>query len=141
MPSTLETRSLTGEPNISPLAGKPAPKEMLVNVVRLERDYFERRPDVQDLNQLVIFGTSAGPECGSCSGVDASGMVVTSGARDCSIAGSAQLGQRSSYDRAWSCRWELALARPRRHAVLSGFSMAAGFDGELKALSRPYHIR
>src|SRR6266852_1148278 len=58
MPSTLETRSLTGEPNISPLAGKPAPKEMLVNVVRLERDYFERRPDVQDLNQLVIFGTS-----------------------------------------------------------------------------------
>ena len=58
MPSTLETRSLTGEPNISPLAGKPAPKEMLVNVVRLERDYFERRPDVQDPNQLVIFGTS-----------------------------------------------------------------------------------
>src|SRR6267378_2356267 len=44
--------------NISPLAGKPAPKEMLVNVVRLERDYFERRPDVQDPNQLVIFGTS-----------------------------------------------------------------------------------
>src|SRR6266850_5103825 len=58
MPSTLETRSLTGELNISPLAGKPAPKEMLVNVVRLERDYFERRPDVQDPNQLVIFGTS-----------------------------------------------------------------------------------
>ncbi len=58
MPSTLETRFLAGEPKISPLAGKPAPKEMLVNVVRLERDYFERRPDVQDLNQLVIFGTS-----------------------------------------------------------------------------------
>ena len=36
MPSTLEPRSLTGEPNISPLAGKPAPKEMLVNVVRLD---------------------------------------------------------------------------------------------------------
>jgi phosphoglucomutase len=43
---------------ISPLAGKPAPKEMLVDVARLERDYFERRPDVNDPNQLVSFGTS-----------------------------------------------------------------------------------
>jgi phosphoglucomutase len=58
MPSTLEPRSLTGEPKLSPLAGKPAPKEMLVNLVRLERDYFERRPDVHDPNQLVLFGTS-----------------------------------------------------------------------------------
>ena len=58
MPSTLEPRSLTGEPNISPLAGKPAPKEMLVNVVRLEKEYFERRPDLHDRNQLVSFGTS-----------------------------------------------------------------------------------
>jgi phosphoglucomutase len=58
MPSTLEPRSQTGEPNLSPLAGKPAPKDMLVNVVRLERDYLERGPDVQDPNQLVIFGTS-----------------------------------------------------------------------------------
>jgi phosphoglucomutase len=58
MPSALETRSLASGPTISPLAGKPAPKEMLVNVVRLEKDYFERRPDVHDPNQLVIFGTS-----------------------------------------------------------------------------------
>ena len=43
---------------ISPLAGKPAPKEMLVDVARLEKDYFERRPDVNDPNQLVSFGTS-----------------------------------------------------------------------------------
>ncbi len=43
---------------ISPLAGKPAPKELLVDVARLERDYFERRPDLQDPNQLVSFGTS-----------------------------------------------------------------------------------
>src|SRR5271155_3030280 len=43
---------------ISPLAGKPAPKEMLVDVARLGRDYFERRPDVHDPNQLVSFGTS-----------------------------------------------------------------------------------
>src|SRR6267142_2090161 len=58
MPSTLDTHSLTGEPNLSPLAGKPAPKEMLVNVASLERDYFERHPDVSDPNQLVVFGTS-----------------------------------------------------------------------------------
>ena len=43
---------------ISPLAGKPAPKEMLIDPVRLEREYFERRPDLDDPNQLVIFGTS-----------------------------------------------------------------------------------
>jgi len=43
---------------ISPLAGKPAPKELLVDVARLEREYFERRPDLQDPNQLVSFGTS-----------------------------------------------------------------------------------
>src|SRR6516164_8951382 len=43
---------------ISPLAGKPAPKEMLVDVSRLEREYFERWPDLDDPNQLVSFGTS-----------------------------------------------------------------------------------
>src|SRR5215831_16697271 len=44
--------------SISPLAGKPAPKEMLVDLARLERDYFERQPDVADPQQLVSFGTS-----------------------------------------------------------------------------------
>jgi phosphoglucomutase len=44
--------------SISPLAGRPAPKEMLVDVARLEREYFERRPDVGDPNQMVSFGTS-----------------------------------------------------------------------------------
>jgi phosphoglucomutase len=58
MPSALERRSPAGEPNISPLAGKPAPKEMLVDVAHLEREYFERRPDLHDRNQLVSFGTS-----------------------------------------------------------------------------------
>ena len=50
MPDSLET--------VSPLAGKPAPKELLVDLARLERDYFERRPDVSDPTQLVAFGTS-----------------------------------------------------------------------------------
>jgi phosphoglucomutase len=43
---------------ISPLAGKPAPKDMLIDPAWLEREYFERRPDVGDPNQLVSFGTS-----------------------------------------------------------------------------------
>jgi phosphoglucomutase len=43
---------------ISPLAGKPAPKELLVDVSRLEKEYFERVPDLHDPNQLVSFGTS-----------------------------------------------------------------------------------
>ena len=43
---------------ISPLAGKPAPKSMLVDLARLEREYYERKPDVGDPNQLVGFGTS-----------------------------------------------------------------------------------
>src|ERR1700746_3173839 len=52
---------MTSEANgmtISPLAGKPAPKELLVDVARLEKEYFERRPDLDDPNQLVSFGTS-----------------------------------------------------------------------------------
>jgi phosphoglucomutase len=59
MPGTLEKQSVTGAlgATISPLAGKPAPKEMLIDVARLERAYFER-PDVHDPNQLVSFGTS-----------------------------------------------------------------------------------
>jgi phosphoglucomutase len=43
---------------ISPLAGKPAPRDLLVDVARLEREYHERRPDVGDPNQRVAFGTS-----------------------------------------------------------------------------------
>jgi phosphoglucomutase len=43
---------------ISPLAGKPAPKEMLIDLARLERAYFERQPDLGDPAQLVSFGTS-----------------------------------------------------------------------------------
>src|SRR6202021_1227489 len=59
MPDTLETQPQTipGE-TISPLAGKPAPKEMLIDVSRIEKEYYERKPDVRDRNQLVSFGTS-----------------------------------------------------------------------------------
>jgi len=43
---------------ISPLAGKPAPRSMLVDLARLEREYHERKPDLSDPTQLVSFGTS-----------------------------------------------------------------------------------
>jgi phosphoglucomutase len=43
---------------LSPLAGKPAPKNLLIDVARLERDYYERKPDMSDPNQRVAFGTS-----------------------------------------------------------------------------------
>ena len=43
---------------ISPLAGKSAPKELLVDPSQLEHEYYERRPDLGDPNQLVSFGTS-----------------------------------------------------------------------------------
>jgi len=43
---------------ISPPAGKPAPREMLVDLARLEKEYSDRKPDLEDANQLVAFGTS-----------------------------------------------------------------------------------
>ncbi len=61
MPGTVEKQSMTGNADgttISPLAGKPAPKEMLIDVARLQKEYFERHPDLHDPNQLVSFGTS-----------------------------------------------------------------------------------
>ena len=53
MPSAVEQRSA-----ISPLAGRPAPREMLVDVSRLEQEYYTSRHDLDDASQLVSFGTS-----------------------------------------------------------------------------------
>jgi len=43
---------------LSPMAGKPATKEMLVDLARLEAEYYARKPDLSDPSQLVSFGTS-----------------------------------------------------------------------------------
>ncbi|HZM52561.1 MAG TPA: phosphoglucomutase, alpha-D-glucose phosphate-specific, partial [Vicinamibacteria bacterium] len=43
---------------LSPLAGRPAPPEILVDLARLEREYYARVPDLADPTQLVSFGTS-----------------------------------------------------------------------------------
>jgi phosphoglucomutase len=58
MGNTLDKPSVAAGPAISPLAGKPAPKQLLIDPDHLQRDYFERKPDVSDRNQLVAFGTS-----------------------------------------------------------------------------------
>src|ERR1700682_6448322 len=43
---------------VSPLAGKPAPASMLVNVPRLVTAYYAERPDVSVAAERVAFGTS-----------------------------------------------------------------------------------
>ena len=62
MPSGIGIQATADKANnddaISPLAGKPAPREMLVDVGRLEKEYFDRKPDLSDPTQLVSFGTS-----------------------------------------------------------------------------------
>ena len=60
MPSKIKAQPTADGPKemISPLAGKPAPKEMLLDLAGLETAYFESRPNLDDPNQLVSFGTS-----------------------------------------------------------------------------------
>ncbi len=43
---------------VSPRAGKPATPDMLIDVARLEREYFARRPDPSVPAERVSFGTS-----------------------------------------------------------------------------------
>jgi phosphoglucomutase len=45
-------------PELSPLAGKPAPPEILIDVHALENDYYAQSPDPSNPAQLVSFGTS-----------------------------------------------------------------------------------
>jgi len=44
--------------NTNPLAGKPAPPELLLDLARLERDYYQWKPDPGQPQQMVSFGTS-----------------------------------------------------------------------------------
>ena len=47
-----------GHVTISPLAGSPATKGMLIDAVRLGREYYERQPDLDNPHQLVEFGAN-----------------------------------------------------------------------------------
>jgi phosphoglucomutase len=44
--------------SVNPLAGKPAPRELLVNVPRLVSAYYSQHPDASNPAQRVSFGTS-----------------------------------------------------------------------------------
>jgi len=48
----------TGQRAVSPLAGKPAPASLLVDLNRLEAAYYDQKPDPAEPSQLVSFGTS-----------------------------------------------------------------------------------
>ena len=43
---------------LSPLAGKPAPRELLADLARVEREYYRHKPDVGNEAERVSFGTS-----------------------------------------------------------------------------------
>lgn len=43
---------------LSPLAGKPAPAEILIDVAKLQEQYYSIHPDISDPVQRVQFGTS-----------------------------------------------------------------------------------
>ena len=47
-----------GAPRVHPLAGQPAPPELLVNVTKLVAAYYAERPDPSVSAQRVAFGTS-----------------------------------------------------------------------------------
>jgi phosphoglucomutase len=46
------------EEHISPLAGKPAPPDMLIDVAKLRGQYYDLHPDPAIPEQRVQFGTS-----------------------------------------------------------------------------------
>ncbi|ELR97503.1 phosphoglucomutase (alpha-D-glucose-1,6-bisphosphate-dependent) [Gloeocapsa sp. PCC 73106] len=47
-----------GDTNISPLAGLPAPADIIIDVSQLQQQYYSLKPDPQDPLQKVSFGTS-----------------------------------------------------------------------------------
>jgi phosphoglucomutase len=47
-----------GSEQVHPLAGKPAPESLLVNVPKLVAAYYAEHPDPSEAAQRVVFGTS-----------------------------------------------------------------------------------
>src|SRR5262245_20375210 len=43
---------------LHPLAGKPAPPDLLIDVAQLDAAYYQKQPSTDDPRQLVSFGTS-----------------------------------------------------------------------------------
>ena len=86
---------------MSALAGKPAPKGMLVDLIRLEREYYAGQPDMGDPN-LRTSGHRGSPFAGAfteahiaaitqaCAGPGAPGVGIRGRARDRAASGRAQ---------------------------------------------------
>src|SRR3954469_15655310 len=49
---------MTATPPVNPLAGKPAPHSLLVDLPRLVTAYYTRAPDAREPSERVAFGTS-----------------------------------------------------------------------------------
>ena len=49
---------MASDSKVAPGAGKPAPREILIDPAALEREYHQRHPDLGDARQRVKFGTS-----------------------------------------------------------------------------------
>jgi len=58
-----------------PLAGKPAPKDLLIDVNWIEEAFYVSKPDPTDLNQLVSFGTSG--HRGTSSNATFTGLILS----------------------------------------------------------------
>jgi phosphoglucomutase len=54
----MNDQSVAVPSGISPLAGKPAPADVLIDPDKLRAEYYSRRPDMGDPSQRVSFGTS-----------------------------------------------------------------------------------
>jgi phosphoglucomutase len=53
---------------LHPLAGQTAPPDLLIDPAQLQREYYDRVPDLDDPTQRVAFGTSGhrgSPQSGS----------------------------------------------------------------------------
>jgi phosphoglucomutase len=57
-PPTPTTAGRGGADKVDPLAGKPAPESLLVNVPKLVTAYYSEQPDASEEAQRVTFGTS-----------------------------------------------------------------------------------
>jgi phosphoglucomutase len=73
--------------SLSPMAGKPAPASLLIDVEKLQRDYHTRQPDLADPQHRVSFGTSGHRgTADNCTFTEAHILAITQAICDCRTA-------------------------------------------------------
>ena len=65
--------------SLNPLAGKPAPRDLLVNIPRLISAYYTEHPDPANPAQRVSFGTSGHRGSSKLGGVEVSAVASGGG--------------------------------------------------------------